>query len=170
MRQINTFAKSRPPIFIVGTHRDQRSESHVMPILSAIEAKYRQNWSGNVRGVFGVSLAKRTGLDDLKRLILESATKLLSSLEVPAYYLALKQVLHELQRESSDYVKFVAFESRVRTVLAQTGCIKDSNFADELRTALSFFNDSGIILYFNTSELRDLIILHPKWLADILST
>ncbi len=49
-----------------------------MPALvNAIEAKYKRQWCGNIRGVYFISSLKRTGLDELRRAIVDTGSKLL---------------------------------------------------------------------------------------------
>jgi hypothetical protein len=171
LRLINTVARNRPPILLVGTHRDQRHEGPVATLMSTVEAKYRKAWCGNIRGVHCVSCVKRIGVDELKRSILDNATKVLSSVQVPAYYLSLKQLLYELKAELKDYVQFSVFEARARDRVGHIVTGDDPRlFARDLKTALLFFADCGLVLYFDSPQLSDFIILDPKWLATVLAT
>lgn len=118
-----------------------------------------------------MSCIKRIGLDEVRTAIVEAAHKLLSTMRVPAYYLALRQVLLEMKAQFTDYTRFASFAMRARDRLAtQQQHSSTHTFESDLRTALLFFADCGMILYFDTPDLRDLIILHPKWLADVMST
>ncbi len=94
-------------------------------------------------------------------------------MQVPAYYLALKQLLMELKAEAKDYTRFAVFETRARERLghlADEQKLSAHTFVQELRSALVFFADCGLVLYFDTAELRDVIILDPNWLAGVMST
>ncbi len=168
-------------------------------LISAVEAKCKKYWGGNIRGVHFISLLKRTGLDELRRAIVETASKLLwyvsgvftrfnffvfficmpffllffsssfRSLQVPAYYLTLKQLLMELKAEAKDYTRFAVFETRARERLGHLADEQKLSVC-ELRTALVFFADCGLVLYFDTAGLRETIILDPNWLAGVMST
>lgn len=168
LRHINAHARNRPPILLVGTHRDQRHEASVGSLVSTVEAEYKRGWCGNVRGVHAVSCVKRIGLDELRASILQIAQKLLSAQRVPAYYLALRQVLSTLKSDFTDYTRFSILEARARERIGSQFA-SEMAFQSELRTALQFFTDCGTILYFDSSELRDMVILDPRWLANVFS-
>ncbi len=61
----------------MGTHRDRVPEASVPSLIAAVEAKYKKYWCGNVRGVHFISSLKRTGLDELRRAIVDTGSKLL---------------------------------------------------------------------------------------------
>jgi hypothetical protein len=168
LRHINAHTRSRPPILLVGTHRDQLHETAVAAMVTAVEKQYMRNWCGNVRGVHAVSCVKRIGLDILRTSILEIAQKLLTAQRVPAYYLVLRQVLLALKHDYSDYTSLVVVQARARERIGLQ-FESEASFQSELRTALQFFTDCGIILYYDTIELRDLVILNPQWLANVFS-
>jgi GTPase SAR1 family protein len=93
LRQINALARDRPPIFLVGTHRDKLPENAATSVLKMIESKFKgRPMFGNIRDVFGITSVKKGGADELKQTVIGTGQKMLSSLQIPAYYLALKQV------------------------------------------------------------------------------
>jgi hypothetical protein len=135
-------------------------------LVAELEAKFKQPWCGNVRGVTLVSCtSKRTGLDMVRQQILESAQRLVSTTAVPAYYVLLKKLILDLKGEGQGIVRYDALE---RSCAEQLSIHIEA--MPDLRGALAFFHDAGLVLYYNVPELRDVIILDPRWLSQVMAT
>ncbi len=162
LRQINAVTTGRPPILLVGTHRDQCAQKE-FELMVALEKRFRQPWCGNIRAVLSVSCtsSQRTGLDELKQCILDTAQSMLWPLQMPAYYLALRQLLSETPEE---LLSVGAFQKRVAARLPQLS-------PTHIHNALVFFHQVGLLMYFSDMpQLRDLIVLDPRWLARVMRT
>jgi hypothetical protein len=168
LRQINSVAACRPPIILLGTHRDRCHESRVVAMLQDLETRFRQQWCGNVRSIQCISAMSRQNLVECRRLIVETAQSMLSSSQVPAYYLSLRHLLLSMRHENTecDYVRLADLERRF------VECVPFlASRPSDLQQALSFFHHTGTILFFaDMPQLRDLVIMDPRWLARVLAT
>jgi leucine-rich repeat kinase 2 len=121
---------------------------------------------GNVRGVIPVSCTKRIGIPELHEKISEIAHKhSMVNQRVPAFYLNLKDVVHRLRSEKK-YAETISYPDFKRA--ADEIITKQTEF----QAAVRFLHDSGILIHFNIarSKLKDLVILDPQWLANVMSS
>ncbi len=105
-------------------------------------------------------------MEDLTNAIIATAQKNdLLTMAVPPFYITLKQLVPRLKSEFKQYMSWSALQDRITLYC---GLIE----LTQLKHAIEFFHDVGMLIYFNIAEnnLDDLIILDPKWFADMLAT
>jgi Leucine-rich repeat (LRR) protein/GTPase SAR1 family protein len=166
LRSISTTAKSAP-IIIVGTHGDDPrcTREYVNEASDDIRRKYFDAYP-SLQDVIPVSCSNMKGLDTLKIFLEAIVKRELESynLEVPTPWLELeKYVIEEKKRRSTPIMSKSDFLTLAHCVNIRTD--KDT------QSAARFLSDLGVIVYFpNDKSLRDIIVLNPEWLTNVMSS
>ncbi|XP_072043680.1 uncharacterized protein [Amphiura filiformis] len=161
-----------PPIFLVGTHRNNLQGTSKLKkqkeeeIFNAIDKnlKDKRYRSHIVPQQFAVenSLDDDKEIKKLKEKIIEVAKQQhYMGEEIPLRWLAFEGAVKEAVEKDIHYTTV----DKVRTFEGA----KDISDSDGLRTMLQYYHDVGVILYFPNAgaPLCELVILDMQWLIDV---
>lgn len=151
-----------PPIIMVGTHLDDAkcTPDYLQKIQNQLK-KWKSSHS-NIQGHMFISSPTQTGLRDLKALLFQVAQrqKILTSL-VPQAYIKLDQILTQEKTKK----KVLSWEEY--TELATHVHITQKKALEQMT---EFLNDVGSLIWFDTPNLRELVILDDQWLASVMAS
>ncbi|KAH3744947.1 leucinerich repeat kinase [Pelomyxa schiedti] len=164
LRQIMRTVRSAPfpPIILVGTRADKLPNAEKgREICAAMCAQFRSI----CLIAAAVPIAAKDGdLNELEESIVQIAMQKQSLLRtrVPGNYILLDEIITE-NRKTMQIVHWDEFQKWGRTVN-----IED----DKIKEVALFLHGVGSILYYEAahSQLGDYVVLHPKFLADVMST
>ncbi|GAM26449.1 hypothetical protein SAMD00019534_096240 [Acytostelium subglobosum LB1] len=165
LQSIRTHAP-KSPVVIVGTHLDSLSESKAKAIKQQMETKYISTSSKcSVKAVALVSCRSGKGVGSLSSFIEELAmAQPTMGEQFPTTYLKLEKLL--LEERSKRAIPTMPWSEVVR--LGTLACIADSK---ELDRAVSFLHLMGAIVHFPKENiLKDMLILDPQWITNLLAT
>ncbi|XP_017885653.1 leucine-rich repeat serine/threonine-protein kinase 1 [Ceratina calcarata] len=173
------------PVIIVGTHYDisiENSESFQQHIrekfINVVDAE--KCGLPKVMETIEVSCKTRHNIKILCNLVYDvvfslrspGSKELLLEQKVPASYLALEDVVHQLAIDrklvgADPVLRADQYYSGVNNELAKL----HRSFRDpaELHQATLFLHENGIILHYDDATLKDLYFLDPQWLCDMLA-
>jgi small GTP-binding protein len=166
LQSIRSRAGADVPIVLVGTHLDHYTSLHKNwsreALVDKLDRRYRRRFP-NIVAMHLVSCVTQKGVDQLRveieRLV---ARQPHMGEELPTSYLELeKMVLHEKSRVPP-IVSWRDFSG-----MAQICNIRDEK---ELVSATRLLHNLGSLSHFDDDGLRDIIILDPQWLCDVMST
>jgi Leucine-rich repeat (LRR) protein len=133
------------PCVVVGTHRDDKrcDKKYWTSVLQRLRAKYQARFPF-IKDYVAVSCKTEKGIKELKNLLITLAlSSPIMNQSVPLSYVLLEEHIRRL-RQTQYTVTVREFEA-----LAATAGIERS---DDVRTALTFFNDVGVVTtYFTTA-------------------
>ena len=156
------------PVFIVGTRGDQINQpaqlAQVDKCLSNLLVAENPQIvpdKDNKRWFFAVDNTKSgndKGIVQLRSVILEHVTKLpFVDLEIPLSWINVYEHLKELALTRS----FVSTTEVAEVAMDKFGV--EPNMINEL---LVFFNELGVLVFFDSPSLRHFVILNPQWLVS----
>ncbi|XP_019646106.1 PREDICTED: uncharacterized protein LOC109486668 isoform X4 [Branchiostoma belcheri] len=162
-----------PPVIVVGTHKDQVNKGEIEDFFT----KFRDHLRGKAIGkdvydrYFAIDNTKRDledrELSDLRDAIFKVAQEQNHmGRRIPISWLELKSKLMEMEKQGRKYCS-------LQDVIAATDHSRvPEGFTPEENTViiLRFFHLCGDILFFNTPELRNFVILDPQWFVDVQKT
>ncbi|EFA77775.1 leucine-rich repeat-containing protein [Heterostelium album PN500] len=187
IRQIKSICEGgiKPALFFVGTHIDVCTPEQ----LSEVEMIIKKSFLVHTRvkePVCFVSCSTGKGVKDLKKKLTTEAEKAgLIKKDIPGTYILLE---HRLTKRGANPGKMLAptTSSASLTMSGSGVSVKDryiewedySNEArlahmkvpEELEAATAFLHNLGIVLHYNTPSLKNLVVLDPQWLADVMSS
>jgi hypothetical protein len=100
LRHINAVSNSRPPTFLVGTHRDMLTDDETQEAVQKVHNTFWNSTYRNLKGIFAISALNNAGMEDLTNAIVAVAQKNdLLTMAVPAFYITLKQLVPKLKSE-----------------------------------------------------------------------
>ncbi|KAH3762641.1 Rho GTPase [Pelomyxa schiedti] len=165
LKQIHSLAsRSFTRIILVATHVDEWTEGrnlldvHLKPILD----RYRKF---GVRDIVGVSCTTGAGLGNLCSLLTQLSARPEFHRHVHTYWCRLAKEIDE-RRAVKPYLTWNEYIE-----LAQS-CGFETNIQRECENAASFLHEMGVLLHFKDplSDLGNIVIINPQWLADVMAT
>ncbi|KNC51476.1 leucine-rich-repeat protein [Thecamonas trahens ATCC 50062] len=156
---LNSIRSHHPeaPVVIVGTHADQ------VPVSNIEEARLRRQFS-QIRGFVNVSSATGLNIDVLRAKVLAiAAGEPYMNQIVPTAFIKLENQLRQLATECT--TELITQWSRVRCF----GALCTLHTEEEVLRATEYLTDLGTIIHVQTPALRDLVILSPQFLADVMA-
>jgi hypothetical protein len=149
-----------PKVIMVGTHmdmmKDEKKLEELREKLTALKSIVP------LVDVHFLSSKTKKGVKEFIEKMLDTTLKMpLMKTEVPlSYQLAASKI--EAVRGSNAVMTWVEFCSLLVPL----------NFTSEgsIITLADFLHDVGIIIWFNQAGLKDLVILDPQWLAQIMAS
>jgi hypothetical protein len=151
------------PIVLVGTHLDdpQCTPSHVQDMQDRVK-RFKMTFT-NIKDVIFVSCTSGLGIKELRQRLTELASnqKIMTTL-VPQTYLVLDRIVLHQKEAGRPILKWNEYQ--------QLG--SKANITDDrtLISATEFLHDVGSLIWFNQSSLRDLVILDPQWLSNVMAS
>jgi len=157
------------PVIIIGTHRD--SKNCTPEFLKAMQvrlAEFHQTFP-NITAINFVSNQTGLGMENLRKAIEEIVIqqKHVGQL-LPKRYSALEKalILEREKKKANSLPPICKWEEYSK--IAELCLIDDEK---ELEVATSLLHNLGSLIHFGDDEkLRDIIILHPQWLTDVMSS
>ncbi|ELU16141.1 hypothetical protein CAPTEDRAFT_214304 [Capitella teleta] len=136
----------KAPIFIIGTHADQITNPE-LPTAS-LQERY-----DNIKGFYTTSSITGMGIKQvLDHLLSETLSQPYIGELIPEAWLSLeKDIL--TQRKDTSLLKWSMIEEK--------GML--------LREAVRFLHELGTLQHFSNELLRDLVIISPQWIVDIMA-
>mmetsp|Transcript_33003 Transcript_33003/g.82965 ORF Transcript_33003/g.82965 Transcript_33003/m.82965 type:complete len:2143 (+) Transcript_33003:102-6530(+) len=158
-------AKSAP-VIIVGTHLDDPicSKQYVLDAVQAVKNKYSSKFP-NIYDVIPVSCSKMIGVDKvMQRLEAIVQQQPYMGEQMPLNYLELEKLVGtEAPKRRPPIVTMEEFSSMGAMVN-----IKDSK---QLLNATDLLHKLGSLVHFaKDSSLKDIVILNPQWLTNLMCT
>ncbi|XP_078700999.1 uncharacterized protein LOC144927459 isoform X2 [Branchiostoma floridae x Branchiostoma belcheri] len=162
-----------PPVIVVGTHKDQVNKKKIKDFFT----KLRRHLRGRAIGkdvydrYFAIDNTKRDPedpkLSDLRDAILEVAQQQNHvGRRIPISWLELKTKLMEMGKQGTKYCSLQDVIAATDSSRVPEGYTPEENAVIILR----FFHLCGDILFFNTLELRNFVVLDPQWFVDVQKT
>eukprot|EP00117_Sycon_ciliatum_P037701 scpid3967/ scgid3954/ Leucine-rich repeat serine/threonine-protein kinase 1; Leucine-rich repeats, ras-like domain, kinase protein 1; PARK8-related kinase len=176
-------------VVIVGTHLDKvngglRHCTDVwLPALhkryfikSAVATNQEEHGFPHIVAVKFVScVGSGTNVDDLCACIYETACAIPSlkrsqskekivEEQVPASYIALQDAVSSFRSSLPGSTLPILSDSQFRKHFSSI--VGD---VDELKVAVRFLHDNGVLLHFDDSRLKDFYFIDPQWLCDVLA-
>ncbi|KAH3760740.1 leucinerich repeat kinase [Pelomyxa schiedti] len=165
LKQIRSLAShSFTRIILVATHADKWTEGknlcdvHLKSLLN----KYRHY---GVRDIVAVSCTTGAGLPTLQALLIDLSSHPEFHRHVNTTWCRLAQVI-EKSRDSCPHMRWNEFVELAKS------CGFEGNLQRECESAAAFLHEMGILLHFKDplSDLGNMVILNPQWLADVMAT
>eukprot|EP01087_Luapelamoeba_hula_P024976 TRINITY_DN9696_c0_g1_i1.p1 TRINITY_DN9696_c0_g1~~TRINITY_DN9696_c0_g1_i1.p1 ORF type:complete len:1325 (+),score=299.28 TRINITY_DN9696_c0_g1_i1:269-4243(+) len=156
------------PIFMVGTHADDRrcTVEYVTHYFNTLKEKYRNRF--RILNYFAISNIEKdkeksaTNLPELKDKILREALKQSYMPDhMPLSYLALEEKLLGCKTNKPPVLPWVQFAR-----LALDCRIRE----DGIRTATQVLNDFGSLVWFSDEALNDVVVVDPQWITATFAT
>eukprot|EP01133_Synstelium_polycarpum_P015754 gene15754-18720_t len=195
IRQIKSICEGgiKPALFFVGTHTDVCTPEQ----LGECEAIIKRSFVMHTRSkdpVCFVSCSTGKGIKELKKKLTSEAEKSgLIKKDIPGTYILLEHRLTKrganpgkmLTATSSSSLSLVASGGLASSSALGTPSVKDRYIEwddyqkeaslahmlpEDLADATSFLHNMGLVLHYNTPSLKNLVVLDPQWLADIMSS
>eukprot|EP00007_Cunea_sp_BSH-02190019_P005553 CAMPEP_0174232408 /NCGR_PEP_ID=MMETSP0417-20130205/2700_1 /TAXON_ID=242541 /ORGANISM="Mayorella sp, Strain BSH-02190019" /LENGTH=2427 /DNA_ID=CAMNT_0015310457 /DNA_START=88 /DNA_END=7371 /DNA_ORIENTATION=+ len=166
LQSIRSRAGEQVPIVLVGTHVDEymngTSQYSRERIIMDLHDKYARHFH-NIESIHLVSCVTQKGMDGLRAEIerLVAAQPHMGE-EFPTSYLELEKLAMTEKKRMPPIVTAQDF--------AAMGIICNIREEAELNSATALLHNLGSLVHFDTDGLRDLIILDPQWLSDMMST
>ncbi|KAK2167471.1 hypothetical protein LSH36_27g04002 [Paralvinella palmiformis] len=142
------------PVFVVGTHADQIT-NHELP-QNNLAKRFP-----NIRGFHVVSSHTGEGVkelsDELQRITLDLPYM---GGYIPEAWLNYEKAILEKRSEQSllDWTK-------VEQIGNMCGI-----YGEEVKQAVIFLNDLGVLQYFNNRFLCDRVVINPQWIVDVMAS
>jgi Leucine-rich repeat (LRR) protein/serine/threonine protein kinase len=163
LKTLRVRADGRCPVVIVGTHVDDRKcdAKYVEATFKSMRRKYSHRFPF-VREYVAVSSKTGKGLGKLTETLVSLARSNTSFHNIPDAYTKLEKSILQI-RTTANTLSLTDFSG----VAVQAG-VEPSNMS----SCLQFFHDVGLVMYFDDKNagLRDLVILDPLWIANLLSS
>ncbi|CAH1250351.1 SIN3A [Branchiostoma lanceolatum] len=162
-----------PHVIVVGTHKDQVEQTRIDEFFSNL----REHLSGKAIDshvhdrYFAVDNTKRgpedPELSDLRDSILKIAQQQNHmGMTIPIRWLELKSKLMEMEKQGRKYCSLQEVMEATDSSDLPEGVTPEKNVA----TILRFFHLCGDILFFNSPELHNFVVLDPQWFVDVQKT
>ncbi|XP_078700717.1 uncharacterized protein LOC144927256 [Branchiostoma floridae x Branchiostoma belcheri] len=162
-----------PPVIVVGTHKDQVNKKKMKDFFTKLRHHLRGKAIGkNVYDrYFAIDNTKRDPedpeLSDLRDAILDVAKQQNHmGRRIPISWLELKSKLMEMGKQGTKYCSLQDVIAATDSSRVPEGYTPEENAVIILR----FFHLCGDILFFNTPELRNFVVLDPQWFMDVQKT
>ena len=163
LESIKLLANSAPTI-LVATHVDQESRDKSHKILQNIAKKYCEKFPF-IKGITAVSCTTCIGIPELKERISEtlSSQSFINNVNVQCKLKFFeKHLLYERTKRHPPILSYNEYKN-----LANHFSISEEN--NELDEFSKLLNSWGTILYYTEDHLKDIIVIDPKWLIQVLS-
>ncbi|KAI8515569.1 hypothetical protein Bbelb_063820 [Branchiostoma belcheri] len=162
-----------PPVIVVGTHKDQVNKKEIEDLFTMLRDHLRGKAIDKdvYDRYFAIDNTKRDPedpeLSDLRDAILKVALQQNHvGKEIPISWLELKAKLMEMEKQGRKYCSLQDVIAATDSSRVPEGYTPEENTVIILR----FFHLCGDILFFNTPELRNIVILDPQWFVDVQKT
>nr|XP_022287913.1 uncharacterized protein LOC111100394 isoform X2 [Crassostrea virginica] len=160
---IHTYSSKEAPVILVLSHaEDNRGDKkkaleYYFKICNCLPAELLPHVDRS--RVFSVEKNSDKNMEDLKTCIASTMKSENHWGEiVPISWTKLESILKTLQESCNIYI----FSNLLKDVQNENDI--DINNEEELITALTFFNETGVILF--QSEIKDIIVLNVQWFVD----
>ena len=162
MKQIKIIgAECSSNIIMVGTHCENCNEEVIANTTQKLIQKFpKHSYPGFHGMVFPVSARTGQGIRELKRNLLQLAHSSHISPVVPVEWVRLHEMLTLHRKNGTNFVNWNTYASWG----SQCGILPDN-----LEMATTHLHNSGSMIYYPAKELKDLVVLNPQWLADVMS-
>ncbi|XP_078583877.1 uncharacterized protein LOC144866390 [Branchiostoma floridae x Branchiostoma japonicum] len=162
-----------PPVIVVGTRKDQVQQTQIDEFFSNLE----EHFSGKAIDClvhdryFAIDNTKRDPedpeLSELRDCILKIAQQQNHmGRTIPIRWLELKSKLMVMEKQGRKYCSLQEVMEATDSSDLPEGVTPEENAA----TILRFFHLCGDILFFNSPELRNFVVLDPQWFVDVQKT
>jgi len=163
LKTLRVRTDGRCPVVVVGTHMDDRKcdSKYVEAIFKSMKRRYSNRFPF-VREYVAVSSKTGKGLSKLTETLVSLARSNASFQQIPESYSKLEKSILQI-RTTANTLSFTDFVG----VAIQAGVDKSA-----VPSCLQFLHDVGLVMHFDdkTAGLRDLVILDPLWIANLLSS
>lgn len=151
------------PVVLVGTHLDDPALTPELLQDAKDKCKRFKERFTNIKDVAYVSCLNGDGIKELRQRLVDIAMqqKILTNL-VPQSYLSLDKLINQMKLDNRPVLKWAEYSS-----LANKCNISDQNV---LISATDFLHDVGSLIWFNQPTLKDLVILDPQWLSNVMAS
>jgi serine/threonine protein kinase/GTPase SAR1 family protein len=151
------------PVVLVGTHLDDPLLTPELQQDARDKCKRFKERYTNIKDICYVSCVAGDGIKELRQRLLEIAMqqKILTNL-VPQSYLTLDKVINQMKVDNRPVLKWAEYMA-----LANKCNISDQNV---LIAATEFLHDVGSLIWFNQPSLKDIVILDPQWLSNVMAS
>eukprot|EP01094_Clydonella_sp_ATCC50884_P024260 TRINITY_DN6032_c0_g1_i1.p1 TRINITY_DN6032_c0_g1~~TRINITY_DN6032_c0_g1_i1.p1 ORF type:complete len:1495 (+),score=611.24 TRINITY_DN6032_c0_g1_i1:260-4486(+) len=158
LRTLGRIGDPPPTVILVGTHLDKVSSSEAEAVLNDIAQKYPAYRFPGLKEITAVSCYTGAGIPELMATISRLAEKDTFNADISVDWVKLHDFIRAQSAEYVDWSTYVRWAD-------QCGVQPDM-----LPIATEFFRDMGSVIHFNHEGLRDLVVLSPQWLADVMSS
>ena len=161
MRLIKLLGQEESTIVMVGTHAENCTNENIQNTNDMLKNKFpKHKYSAFFNSqIFPVSAKTGQGIRELKKNLLQIANETIISPVVPVSWVQLYEIIKLNVSEGTDFIYYPNYQS-----WALKCTIKE-----ELALVTKHLNSSGILIYFDNEDLKDLVILNPQWLANIMA-
>ena len=160
-----------PNVFLIGTHIDEIPEENREASMEKIKKELSNFCKSlkhtiNIKGISLICSTKRQDVDYLKEQLTDFIIEQKIHLQqIPTFFEKMrKQVEEKKKTYSFPVLLFDTFSQKYSNY--EDAIIKIHYPEDIIRKAINYLNEMGTIIYIDTPQLRDWIILDPRWLAN----
>ena len=171
LESISSRADLDSPIFIVGTHSDDKlfkDDGAIGNVLNIIAQEYGSKFS-NIKLITSVSSYDGNGIDELRNALVNSALNLKHvGRIIPKPYNLLEDAIKLIHGEklTSNYPPIISWKEYT-TIAAKCHIHTDTT----LRSATSFLRDLGIVITFpdanEPNHLTPLVVFDQNWICEL---
>ncbi|EGC33244.1 hypothetical protein DICPUDRAFT_49056 [Dictyostelium purpureum] len=179
VRQVKSCSSGAvPAIFLVGTHTDVCTPEQLGEAESILKSNFLQYTRVKDNAINFVCCQTGKGIKELKRKLIHEAEKShLIKKNIPGNYIILEHrltnrganpgrmtingTLSAINLQKERYIDYEDYENECNLSHLQP---------EDVKGATEFLHNLGIILHFDTPTLRNLVVLDPQWLADVMSS
>ena len=171
LQSISTKAGNNTPIFLVGTHSDDKlfkEENVLSTALNSIAQEFSSKFEG-IKLITAVSSTDGSGIDELRNSLVSEVLKLKHVGKIiPKPYTLLEDAIKSLaqEKQSLQQCPIISWDT-----YTQLGAKCHIHTDSTLHTATSFLSDIGIVTTFaddsSASHLTPAIVLDPEWICKL---
>eukprot|EP00058_Branchiostoma_floridae_P022256 XP_002607746.1 hypothetical protein BRAFLDRAFT_82806 [Branchiostoma floridae] len=162
-----------PTVIVVGTHKDQVEQAQIDEIFSNLKERFRgKAIDSHVHDrYFAIDNTKRDPEDPEMSQLRDCIFKIAQQQNhmgrrIPIRWLELKSTLMAMEKQGRKYCSLQEAMAATDSSDLPEGVTPEENAA----TILTFFHLCGDILFFNSPELRNFVVLDPQWFVDVQKT
>ena len=164
MKQIKILCQDSALIIMVGTHCENMQPDHITSTSHSIRNRFPKHKFPNFQNqILPVSAKSGIGIRELKKALVQLANECTIQLTVPVSWVQLYETIKvKLNIAGTDYVEWPIYLSWCN----RCGILNDP----EVQLATKHLTNTGALIhYHNDEDLKDLVIINPQWLSNIMS-
>ncbi|XP_056015402.1 uncharacterized protein LOC130053005 [Ostrea edulis] len=175
LKSIHTYCAEDTSIIVVATHSENTDErdkedffDRLLDLLPADDTKLKKHFRRNRCFFIGLPIDDTGCLDplsDLEHCIVSIAKDHRWKESIPKEWSVIELVFMKRKEKAKEFDERIA---RIIPVseLEENYWLDSKNARVKVQDALRFFNDIGLILYFNEKELLESLVIDVQWFVD----
>ena len=167
LHTIDNRTSSMPPIFIVGTHLDDKqctnNNTYIDEKTEEVQEQFKKFRYQGYFKIFCVSCKSGKGISELKESLYQVAIQSVQGRgNISPTWILFLDYFQRLKESGISILDWTKYE-QIALKFKLQGSV--------LLTCTNFLSDLGAVLYYRLSETKqgsELVILDPKWLSDLM--